>query len=195
MADTDTLGLAAASALTGSEKVHIVQGGVSKQADVGEIAALVAASPSTFGAKWELISSWTYSAGVAQVAFTDLGNYKELLIIARDIVLATSGSRDFQLSVNNGSTYYNTTSDYLSIANTGVPTGRINAAGHATATTAARTVFLHLLPNINGTPKLLRTSYENELFVGSLSPVNAVRILPSAGGNITGGSAFCLGLR
>lgn len=195
MADKDTLSLALAGALTGTEKVHIVQGGASVQVDVGEIAALAGASPSTFGAKWELVSSWTYSTGVTQVAFTNLGDYKEILIIARDIVLATSGSRDFQLSVNNGSTYFNTTADYLSLAASGATTGRVNAAGHSTATTAARSIFLHLLPNINGTPKLLRTSFENELFVGSLSPINAVRILPSAGGNITGGSAFCLGLR
>lgn len=195
MADKDTLALDEAAALTGDEWAHIVQDGESVKTQLGDIAALAGLPGSVFGAKWELAFSWNWSANVTEVVADNLGDYKELIVICRDITASASLVRLLRVSTDNGATWWSTTADYQSIANTGVITGRDNAAAHAVANAAARTIFAMIRPNIAGTPKLIYGPEFATLFVGSLNPINAVRLLLNGVGNITGGSMFVLGLR
>lgn len=196
MADKDTLALDAAAALTGDEWLHIVQGGESVKAQLADVAAeLVGLPASVYGAKWELAFTWNWSTNVTEVIANNLGDYKELIVICRDIVASASLTRHIRLSVDNGVTFFSTASDYLAIPSTGLVTTRTDAAGHGTANTAARTIFAQLRGNIAGTPKMVTGPEGMAMFVGSLSVVNAVRLGLSGAGNITGGSMFVLGLR
>lgn len=196
MSDKDTLALDPAGALTGDEWTHIVQGGESVKVQLADIAAELAGLPaSVYGAKWELAFSWSWSTNVTEVIANNLGDYKELMVICRDIVCSASVVRLLRVSTNNGSTWFSSTADYQSISNTGVVTGRDNAATHLTANAAARTIFALIRPNIAGTPKYILGPEFHSLFVGSLAPINAIRLSLSAAGNITGGQMFVLGLR
>lgn len=57
----------------------------------------------------EPIATWDYSTGVANVDFTNLGGYRELLIWGDDITFGgASDAPALQLSTDNGSSFLNT---------------------------------------------------------------------------------------
>ncbi|TPI16583.1 hypothetical protein FJW10_22725 [Mesorhizobium sp. B4-1-1] len=70
---------------------------------------------------------------------------------------------------------------------------------HESNSTAARSGSVHIFgSNLNGVPKLCRAlnraaGATDFLFVGSTSPINAIRINNSGGGNFTAGSIRVLG--
>src|SRR3546814_10559511 len=81
--------------------------------------------------------------------------------------------------------------DYQSIANTGLESAAALIELHGSANIAARTSILWL-PNAGmaGVPKICRCTNRGTvlLFVDSLDPVNALKVLPSVAANLTGGS-------
>lgn len=195
MSDKDTLALdPATTPLAGTEQVHIVQDGESRRIDVGSIAALAEDPEAVFGAKWELAHHWQWSTNVPNVVVPDLGVYQELLLIGRDLTLNASGFRFFQVSVDNGDTWFTTSGDYVIIATTGIATNAADFGGHGTANAAARTIYAGIRGNIPGAPKRIDFTAGDALFVGSLSPINAIRLATNVA-NFTGGELFVLGLR
>lgn len=148
---------------------------------------------------WSLAGSWDFSVGVAQVDFTNLGGYTELLAIARGISDGTTGTRQMLCSVDNGSTFFNASGDYILTSNAGVESNQTSIGMHDTNSTAVRSANVHILgSNLNGVPKLCRALVRaagatDFYFVGSLSPINAIRINNSGGGNLTAGSIRLLG--
>lgn len=160
-------------------------------------AAWYPAPPATDGggSPWSLISTWTYSSDVTEVDFANLGDYTDLQIIVRNITFSVSGVAATRLSIDNGASFYSTSGDYLNVASTGTTTNTTWGAIYTTDATAARTSY-QTLPgvNISGNPKLmLSVGGFTRMFVASTSPVNAIRIVPSNGGNITGGTIYLMG--
>jgi hypothetical protein len=126
----------------------------------------------------------------ANIDFVGLGSYSQLLVIARNLTDGTSGVRQLLVSVNNGSTFYNASGDYVQITANGVENAATAMAFHSTSTTGGRTVVANIL-NTTGTEKYcsMNSSAINQtLFVASASDINAIRINNSGGGNITGGT-------
>lgn len=144
-------------------------------------------------AAWTLAASWTWSTNVANVDFTSLGSYDELIVIVRGVSASASGTRLVRVSTDNGATFYSTSGDYITMDNNGVET---NSTGfpHSTATTAARSMVVHIR-NTKGAVKsaILTAQSPVGLFVGSASDINAVRVTNTAGGNLTAGSAWIYG--
>lgn len=63
---------------------------------------------------------------------------------------------------------------------------------HGTSATAARSGFMRISPNVDGAYKVLEAvnpvGIAVRVFVASTSPLDAVRIFPLSGGNLTGGT-------
>lgn len=195
MADRDTLALDPAGPLSGFEQTHIVQDGESVRTFLGDIAALAGGPGSVFGSKWEVAFNWNWSANVTTVSATDLGDYRELVVICRDIVTSVSVTRQLRLSTNNGASYFAGGSDYALIQSSGVHAARSSAAFQNGNSASARTVFMRLMGNIDGAIKLIQHNEGIALFQASNARVDAVQLSLNAAGNITGGQMMVLGLR
>jgi hypothetical protein len=150
------------------------------------------------GGSWALHDTWTFSTNVTEVDFTGLTG-SEVMIVVRNLTLSVSTVVGMRCSVNNGSSYYSASGDYVSVLENGTE-GNTAAVALAWTTnaTGARSGMMTLAPiNVNGALKVGESANQGtatqriRYFVASTSPVNAVRIFPSAGGNITGGSIYC----
>ena len=154
------------------------------------------AAASGGSAAWTLISTTTISSPVATVDLINLSTYNDLSIICRLLTASSSGNRQVLASIDNGSTFYSTSGDYVTLASTGTESATVAGFSHSTATTSARTVGGIIDgANINGDPKWFRsllTADSDRLFVVSTSPINALRVQNSAG-NLTGGTIYLLG--
>ncbi|MEY9717849.1 hypothetical protein ABIA22_000339 [Sinorhizobium fredii] len=142
---------------------------------------------------WRAAGSWDFSVNVSQVDFTNLGEFSEILLLGRLVTLGTSGTRNFQVGADNGSSFFSTSGDYQSVSTAGAETPGTSLAMHATASTLGRTFWARIanfnqarlkpVDLLSGTPGLITQA----------AAMNAVRILPSAGGSITGGSLRIFG--
>lgn len=155
-------------------------------------------------AEWQLAGGGYSSPGVwdhaadgnaANVNFTGLKGAKEILIIGEDVTKSVSGQIGMRLSVDNGSTYLSTSGDYKSNAADGTTSNLTYMVLHTGNATAARSFMAKVeAANVNGAPKHVnRINLESPIkFAGSTDDVDAVRIYPDAGGNLTGGKIYCL---
>lgn len=160
------------------------------------------------GSAWALAGAGQTATGVwdqavdgtkATVDFTGLSGFSDVMIITSSCTLSVSGNIATRASINNGSSYYSTSGDYVQIADNGAASNNLSFSGdHTTASTAARSgvaVFRGL--NVNGAPKVCEILNVNSatrvsMLVASLSPVDAIRCFPTGGGNITSGKIYCL---
>jgi hypothetical protein len=149
------------------------------------------------GSTWGLAGSWTYSSDVANVDFTGLGSYNELLIIGRNLTASASGQRCFVVSVDGGSTFYTTSGNYVVVSEAGVVSNTTVFGIHDTANTGARTLVARVT-NTKGDVKACHSNFSSRdiLFAASASDINAIRVLPAAPGtaaNLTGGTIHVYG--
>lgn len=138
-------------------------------------------------------STWTWSTNVAQVDVIGLARFNQLLIIARGVSASSSGVKLVRVSVDNGSTFYSSSGDYVSVDQNGVETATTAFAGHSTNTTSARSIVMNL-PNTRGAAKACfvdTASTTRQLFVASTSDINAIRFL-NAAGNLAAGSLYVM---
>lgn len=142
---------------------------------------------------WRAAGSWTFSTNVGNVDFTNLGIFTEIMIIMRLLTLGTSGTRNIQVSDNNGSSFYSTSGDYQSLATTGAETAATSLATHGTASTAARSSIVKIQNFNKALIKPVEMTSGVPGIIAQAVALDAVRILPSAGGNITGGSITVYG--
>lgn len=136
-------------------------------------------------------TTWTFSTNVAQVDVTGLSGYNELLIFVRNVTTSVSGNRAILASVDNGSTFFTTSGDYVGVSTLGVESNNTIWAAHGTASTAARSLLVHVT-NLKGVIKnaFSMIGGNSLMFVGSSSDVNAIRLNNVGGGNLTGGALY-----
>lgn len=145
------------------------------------------------GGAMELIAQWSHTTDVANVTFTDLGGYTELLLIVRNVTLSAGGIRSASLSVDNGTTFFTAPAAYQEIPGGGVETGSTPQL-HTTANAGARSGVARLIGNVAGSPKLYEFRGNRSIFVGSNDVVNAIRVYDgNASANLTGGQIFLYG--
>lgn len=165
----------------------------------GQVLALAAGVPAWIAptTPWEAVGSWTYSADVANVDFTNLGAYSELMVVGTDISVSASGVRAMQVSVNNGSSFYSTSGDYVAMAATGIPTNFGWVECHDTASAAVRSFIVRMeMCSITSTHKVFtKTSGLKVKFIASTSPINAIRLYSTAGANLQSGTIHVYGKR
>lgn len=142
-------------------------------------------------------AAWTYSTPVANVDLIGLAAYTDLLVIAQGVSASISGVRQLLASTNNGSTFYSTSGNYLSIAADGISVNVASWGNENTNSTAARTVTYHIIgANILNAPKMCTFSGSTapRLFVAdNANNVDALRINNSGGGNLTAGTIYLFG--
>lgn len=150
--------------------------------------------PNTSAGALGLVGSWTYASNVPQVDFAGLGSYSEILIVTNGITKSVSGETGLRVSTNNGSSFFSGASDYERTSNDGLVVLDTIVNMHNTVTTAARSTSCSILAsNVAGVYKVIHRSTragdgETCRFIGSTDPINAIRILPSGGGNFTAGN-------
>jgi hypothetical protein len=145
------------------------------------------------GSAWTLAGSNTISSAVANVDFTGLGSYSELLIIGTGLTTSSSGFRAVRVSTDGGSTFYSTSGDYLDVSTAGVTTANTALSTHATSTTSARDIMVRISPNISGAPKISNNQQGTySRFAASTSAIDAVRVFTTAG-NLTAGTIYVYG--
>jgi hypothetical protein len=142
---------------------------------------------------WTLINSWTHSGDVAEVDFTDIA-HDEVRVIARGITKGTTGTLNVRVSSNNGSSFKTASGDYVAIAADGQETALTGVPIHTTNATAARSGAGTLSGLRNNQHKMFRADNAATFnVVTTTSIINAIRVYPSGGGDITAGSIIVLG--
>jgi hypothetical protein len=145
------------------------------------------------GTGWTAITPVSPSA-VANVDFTGLGSYNELLIYAFDLTSTVSGVRAIQVST--GGVFDTTAASYQSVTTLGVKGNSATPAiaYHGTNSTNARTLIAHI-KNLKGTVKecAFQGADTQVLYVGSASDIDGIRVLNHTGGNISGGPIYVFG--
>ena len=165
--------------------------------DAGDTITIAASGGGS--AAWTLKSTFTWSTNVTQVDFTGLAGANEILIIFKAITLGTSGVMTVRCSTDNGSNFFAGASDYSRTDHTGTTSNQtFGALGWDTNATAAREGTITILgANVANAPKIMianaQTGFQEYRFNGdNANDVDAVRCLPQNGGNITGGTIYCL---
>lgn len=133
----------------------------------------------------------------ATVDFTGLSGKTDILIICRNVTQSASGVLALRVSVNNGSSYYGTSGDYVLTPVSGAEANNdYFGAFHGTNATAARSGAIQLPAVSTAVPRtsncITAGAGNNRYFVASTSAIDAVRILSTSGGNLTGGKIYCL---
>jgi hypothetical protein len=144
---------------------------------------------------WALAGSWTYSTDAANVDFTDLGDYSELMILQRLVTCGTSGRVGYVVSSDNGATWRTTSGDYQAIGLSGTETAGVSLTPHSADSSSARSGVI----NVHGwklaaqKPALVGRSDFVAWAITYASALNALRAAPTNGGNLTSGSIYVFG--
>lgn len=151
------------------------------------------------GAGWTVTGVYDQAVDGNQtsVAFTGLAGKTDILIICRLLTLASSGVAVLRVSTNNGLSFFSSSGDYVNIASTtGIEANATDLGMWATSATAARSGNACIVGANVLAPRLLHTDNPNNgrptFFVADdANDIDAVQVIPSAGGNITGGKIYC----
>jgi hypothetical protein len=139
---------------------------------------------------WRQIGLWDFAVDGATAAaiFTNI-TWDEIMVVARGVTKAVSGTLNVQVSTNNGSSYKATSGDYVEIAADGQESNASAIVLHATGATAARSGVANLF-GLKELSRKLGTILNRGVTVSveSTSNITAVKVLGSGGGNLTGGT-------
>lgn len=146
---------------------------------------------------WTLAASWTYSSDVTSVAFTNLGAYSEIMVFLRQVTTSTAVSRHIQVSSNNGSSYYSGATDYPTMSVAGAEANATAIVPHGTAATAAKTCACTIAAwNLAAIKLVQRHNLVADpvpQFVAQALAMDALQVLLSGAGNLTGGNIYVFG--
>ncbi len=148
------------------------------------------------GGGYVLVNSWTFSINVTEVDFNNLGSYSEIMVITRGISKSVSGTLAIRLSTDNGSSFFAGASDYQIMGTDGTEANASSMSLYTTNTTAARSGLMQICGfNVGSTPKQMWCANRSSvfLFVGTLNALDAIRLFPANGGNMTAGNIYVLG--
>lgn len=135
---------------------------------------------------WELHDSWVQSIdgnAAAPLDFTGLAGVSDLKIVVLGVTKSVSAGLDMLVSQDNGSTFFNTSGNYISFS-TGAASNQSSFFLPGGATTAVRSGAVHLVgcesyPMLH-TPSL-NHGQPGSMFVANASPIDAIRIIFGAG--------------
>lgn len=168
---------------------------------VDEFGLITAAANGAGGSQWQLLATRDFAANPGtELDVTGLTGTEVLVIASGVNSVAVLSFLNVILSVDNGSTFYNTSGDYLNVQNTGlVPPNNSGIGMGSSNTTAGKTGYALISGiNVNGAPKLAQTNQSDtpssgaKLFVASLAPVNALRV-NRQGQTMNAGVVYVLG--
>lgn len=163
-------------------------------------AALSAGPGST---AWALVGTGQTATGVwdfavdgakTNVDFVGLASYNELLIIIDAVTASGAAGRTVRVSTDNGSTFYSTSGDYVTLSAAGTVTNTGSVTFLSGGTSAASTMHTHLR-NLKGAIKSYTSSgsVANGLFRASASDINAVRVTTTTADTMNGGKIYVYG--
>jgi hypothetical protein len=144
---------------------------------------------------WTLVDEYDHAidGDVATADFTGIA-YDEIRVIARNVTKDTTGTLNVRVSINNGSSYKTTSGDYVSFAADGQGTALTGVPLHTTNATAARGGMATLSGLRNSENKLIIANNAGVTnTIDTTSVINALRVYPSGGGLITGGTIQIFG--
>ncbi len=189
----------------GWEQVNLADG-VSGYLPVGNIVAASNPTDVLTGSGWAAgtaSAAWTFitsqvCAGAAQYDFPNLSAYTDIRVVIRAVTQSSTGVVQMRVSTDNGSTFLAASGDYIGVSGSGVTTNTTELAFFATNATAARDGFL-LIEGFNGTQ--LKTAHATFFSTDSVgyrvipttTALNAVRVLTSGAGNLSGGTIYVFG--
>lgn len=145
------------------------------------------------GPAWSLHDSWTWSANVPSVAFTGLDGAQQIEVIADAVVCSVSGVPVVQVSTDGGLNWFSVSGNYKAVDSAGAVANTIGASLAGSNSTAARSGSVMIFaPNVTGAARQMLASHASSplrLFTAdNANPINAIRVIPSGGGNFTAGS-------
>jgi hypothetical protein len=147
------------------------------------------------GGAWALAGSWTHSTNVTSVPFTGLAGASDIMVVFYNVTFASNDQLSFAVSTNNGSSYYTTSGEYVSVSSTGALANAVSVSLNTPATASRSAIGAILGANVTApvrvVDRLNRDDVGSVLFVGSSDPINAIRCQGvSAATNMTGGSIY-----
>lgn len=190
---------AASSVVDGSGQVHIIGEG-----DLQVDASLVDGTGTYSAAtpEWQVLGSWDHAVSgntASPIDFNGLGGCDELMVIYEDLERSISGITSFQLSVDNGVSFFSTSGNYRFMTDNGSPNNFTAWRATNSNATTDTSGMVHIMGNTGAVPKTARMThtglYGTSDFVGSLSAVDAIRVFNSGGGNYIGGRITVLGYK
>lgn len=142
------------------------------------------------GGTWTDAGGWSQAVNGSQSQWdvTGLAGVSEMLIVGSGITTSSSGNLFCRVSVDDGASFFS--ADYQLIAADGTVTSASVIAATSGSTTAARSPYFHILGNGVATAAPVGVSFGTSVyrrFIGSTSPINAVRVMAGAG-SMNGGS-------
>jgi len=141
---------------------------------------------------------WTFTSNVTEIIFTSLAGWSDLLVFTRLITKGTTGTTNMTVSINNGSSFLTASGDYIRVATAGTESNAAALAFHGTNATAARSgsILIHgwNLATLKQFSEATRNISDSTVgFIPTANDLDALRIFPSGGGNITGGDVYIYG--
>jgi hypothetical protein len=133
---------------------------------------------------------YNFASGALSTREVDVTGYKEITIVGYGLVHAASVQRVIQVSVDGGSTWFTTSGDYETVADTGIGTAGTAFIVHNTATASARNIALKILNNSGRIPVVAdnATRQTQQQFVASATAINRIRLGGMSGGVINAGN-------
>jgi hypothetical protein len=189
-------GPAGAQGLQGVRGPEGPQGVLGPQGPSGQPGAQGPQGPS--GGTWKLAGIWDQAANgsIPFKEFRNLDGAGDILLVAQGVTKSSSGRLFAQVSVNNGSNYYSTSGDYTIAGPDGIAVNTITIGTFESLnTTSAITGWVRIegasMPGIRLGRFSDTSTAAQRYFVGSTAPINAVKVFPNNGGNLTGGKIYC----
>ena len=150
------------------------------------------------GGLWKLAAVWDQAidGSVPMKEFRNLDGAGDILMIAQGVSKSTAGRLFVQVSVNNGTSYFSANGDYTiagpdGIAANTVTIGAFESLNTMNPVTGWVRIEGASLPGIRMGRFSDTSTADQRYFVGSTAAINAVKVFPSNGGNLTGGKIYC----
>ena len=136
--------------------------------------------------------------GNAVEDFINLSLYSEIYVLVRNVTQSLSGQISLRISTDNGATFLAAGTDYIPVTVAGLEGSATSMTFHNTAATAARSEVIGIKA-FNGAigPKWAEsiTQTGGIYILPGTTTLNAVRVLTTGAGNLSGGAIFVYGRR
>lgn len=146
--------------------------------------------------KWTIAYDLVITSYQEYADFTNLQPFNEFMIYLQGVTASANRRRQFQLSTDNGTTFYNSSGNYQHVNSNGDVTNTASVTMHQATGTAAKTCCARISCNNSPISKPIQVMNENigmHQFLASTDPINAIRVGLSGPGGMTGGRILIMG--